>query len=176
MACGYVHRKQPMFLFTIAKSSSQMHGVSNRLNSTSPRARWLGMIVSMTISALTDKKENQLVFTDDAMDTTEAKWYRQLVLVNDRVGRLDDIRKARPIQHEMRFLPEGNKTVHLQPQQVAKRNKAATKIAAPSGLRIVELDSDEEDELIPYAKPDSDPEDEDEDPTLVQRNKPKAPV
>jgi telomere length regulation protein len=176
MACGYVHRKQPMFLFTIAKSSSQMHGVSNRLNSTSPRARWLGMIVSMTISALTDRKENQLVFTDEAMETAEAKWYRQLVFVNDKVGRLDDIRKQRPIRHEMIVLPEKEKTVYSQARKPAERNKTATQPSASSGLRIVELDSDEDDELIPYAKPDSDPEDDDEDPTLVQRNKPKAPV
>ena len=37
-------------------------------------------------------------------------------------------------------------------------------------------DSEDDDDLIPYAKPDSDPEDEDEDPTLINRDKPKAPV
>jgi telomere length regulation protein len=37
-------------------------------------------------------------------------------------------------------------------------------------------DSEEDDDLVPYAKPDSDPEDEDEDPTMINRDKPKAPV
>ena len=31
-------------------------------------------------------------------------------------------------------------------------------------------------DLVPYQKPDSDASDEDEDPTLVQRNRPNAPV
>jgi telomere length regulation protein len=154
-----------------------MHGVSNRLNATSPRARWLGMIVSMTISGLTDKKENQLAFTENSMETDEAKWYRQLVHVHDNVGRLDDIRKANSVQTAVTALPAKTKAMSPGPPKgLAKKTQAAISTAIPSGLRIVELDSDEEDDLIPYAKPDSDPEDEDEDPTLIQRNKPRAPV
>jgi telomere length regulation protein len=176
MACGYVYRKQPMFLFTIAKSSTQMHGVSNRLNATSSRARWLGMIVSMTISGLTDKKANQLTFTDDAMETEEAKWYQQLVHVDDKVGCLEDIRNAATIGKRVASIPIEKKALPARPQKVTGKHSLSSQAVISSGPRIVELDSDEEEDLIPYAKPDSDPEDEDEDPTLIQRNKPKAPV
>jgi telomere length regulation protein len=185
MSSGYVHRKQPMFLFTLAKSSNQMHGVSNRLNSTSPRARWLGMLVSMTMSELTDKEGARLVFTDEALETPEAKWYRHLPQVNDKIGQIDDIRKRANVQHigsaaldVKKILP-----VHLKTSKSNMKSKSskASSISAISGPRIVEvLDDDDDDEddngLIPYGKPDSDPEDEDDDPTLVQRNKPKAPV
>lgn len=180
IACGYVYRKQPMFLFTIAKSSSQMHGVSNRLNSTSPRARWLGMIVSMTVSRLTDKKGSQLSFTDSTMETPEAKWFQQLVQVDDEVGRLEDLRNSNSdLDYSQRRVATQNKSI---PKHGGKPTSKTTPIAKhttiPSGLRIVELNSDDEDgdDLVPYAKPDSDPEDDDEDPTLIQRHKPKAPV
>jgi telomere length regulation protein len=135
------------------------------------------MIVSMTISRLTDKKENQLTFTDDAMETAEAKWYHQLVHVDDKVGQLDDIRKAKSGQNAVTVLPTKTKAMPPSSQKgLGKRTQAHMPTVIPSGLRIIELDSDEEDDLVPYAKPDSDPEDEDEDPTLIQRNKPKAPV
>ncbi|MBE3111582.1 MAG: hypothetical protein IMZ46_13940 [Acidobacteria bacterium] len=42
---------------------------------------------------------------------------------------------------------------------------------------IEEVDTSEsEDDIVPYAKPDSDAEDSDDDATLVRRDKPKAPV
>jgi len=175
MACGYVHRKQPMFLFTIAKSSSQMHGVSNRLNAASPRARWLGMIGSMTISELTDKKESQLTFTDETMQIPEAKWYRKLIQVNDELGPYESLRKGNRDEIAT-IVKQKNIPMRLKNQPPAKKESPMPKAGVPSGIRIVELDSDEDDDLVPYAKPDSDSEDEDEDPTLIQRNKPKAPV
>jgi telomere length regulation protein len=70
----------------------------------------------------------------------------------------------------------------MKPLSKPARNGVATVV--PSGTstsRIIELVDDDvvdedDDDILPYAKPDSDPEDEDEDPTLVERNKPKAPV
>ena len=41
--------------------------------------------------------------------------------------------------------------------------------------KIVQL-VEEDDDLVPYEKPDSDPEDDDEDPTLVSREKLRPPV
>lgn len=43
-------------------------------------------------------------------------------------------------------------------------------------IEEVDDDSESEDDLISYQKPDDDPEDSDEDPTLINRSKPKAPV
>ncbi|KAG9750242.1 hypothetical protein KCU75_g13636, partial [Aureobasidium melanogenum] len=55
LLAGYAHRAQPMSLFIMARSSAHLNGMSNRLNSSSPRARFLGMIVGMAISDLVDK-------------------------------------------------------------------------------------------------------------------------
>jgi telomere length regulation protein len=170
-----------MFLFTLAKSSTQMHGVSNRLKSTSPRARWLGMLVSMTMSSLTDKEGSRLVFTDETLETPEAQWYRRLPRVNDGIGKIDDIRKRVTAQHSGSTALSMNKN-NLPVRVKTSKPKMGLPQSSPtsiiSGPRIIELDDDDEedDDLTPYGKPDSDPEDEDEDPTLVQRNKPKAPV
>lgn len=181
ISSAYVHRKQPMFLFTLAKSSTQMHGVSNRLKSTSPRARWLGMIVGMTMSNLTDKEGGRLAFTDETLETPEANWYRRLPRVNDHIGNIDDVRKRSMAQHHGSTSHTVAKTdLTMRPKipkiKAALRQGPSTSVI--SGPRIVEIDDeeDEDDDLLPYGKPDSDPEDNDEDPTLVQRNKPKAPV
>jgi len=168
-------------LFTLAKSSTQMHGVSNRLNSTSPRARWLGMLISMTMSSLTDKEGSRLVFTDETLETPEAQWYRNLSRVNDGIGKIDDIRKRVSAQHSASTalsMKKNNFPVRIKPSKAKTGRLQSLPTSVISGPRIIELDDDDEgdDDLVPYGKPDSDLEDEDEDPTLVQRNKPKAPV
>ncbi|KAE9974402.1 hypothetical protein BLS_003141 [Venturia inaequalis] len=181
ISSGYVHRKQPMFLFALAKSSIQMHGVSNRLKSTSPRARWLGMIVGMSISNLTDKEGGRLAFTDESLETPEAQWYRRLPRVNDHIGKIDDIRKRAVAQHHgsrYQSATKTNLTIRPKIPKTQTGSRQGPSMSVVSGPRIVELDDedDEDDDLVPYGKPDSDPEDDDEDPTLVQRNKPKPPV
>lgn len=170
-----------MLLFTLAKSSTQLHGVSNRLKSTSPRARWLGMLVGMTISNLTDKEGSRLAFTDETLETPEARWYRHLPLVNDGVGKIDDIRErvvARRNGSTVLSAKKNGLPVRSKTSKVKMGLHQIQITSAKSEPRIIELndDDEEEDDLIPYGKPDSDPEDEDEDSTLVQRNKPKAPV
>ncbi|KAJ8121666.1 hypothetical protein ONZ43_g1943 [Nemania bipapillata] len=60
-------------------------------------------------------------------------------------------------------------------QEPSPVNKTPVK----TGLIIEEVVDNEEQEdpdLVPYAKPDSDAEDSDDDPTLINRDKPKAPV
>jgi telomere length regulation protein len=158
-----------------------MHGVSNRLKSTSPRARWLGMLISMTMSSLTDKGENRLVFTDETLKTPEAQWYQRLPRVNDRIGKIDDIRQRASAQHSgnTALSAKKNLPIHVKTSTAKTGLHQSSSTPIISGPRIIELDDDddeEDDDLLPYGKPDSDPEDEDEDPTMVQRNKPKAPV
>ncbi|QDS68262.1 hypothetical protein FKW77_010626 [Venturia effusa] len=181
ISSGYVHRKQPMLFFTLAKSSTQMRSVSNRLKSTSPRARWLAMVVGMSMSNLTDKEGGKLAFTDPILETPEAQWYRRLTRVNDAIGRIDDIRKQALAQHidsTSHSVPMKNIARHSNTSKTKTRPRQEPSKSGISGPRIIELDDeDEEDDgLVPYKKPDSDPEDDDEDSTLVQRNKPKAPV
>ncbi|TID17367.1 Telomere length regulation protein [Venturia nashicola] len=182
ISSGYVHRKRPMLLFTLAKSSTQMHGVSNRLKSTSSRARWLGMIVGMTMSSLTDKETGRLAFTDETLETPEAQWYRHLPRVNDHIGKIDDIQTQAVVQHlhstSQSVTTKTNVTNRLKTTKIQAGPRQGPSTSVISGPRVVELDdeTDEDDDLVPYGKPDSDPEDDDEDPTLVDRNKPRPPV
>jgi len=142
------------------------------------------MVVGMAVSELIDKPENKMNFESDDMHTTEARWYRELTHVEDIAGSLDDIRSllgSEDHQLGQLGLRKDHKTGKLlsQAQQRSPAYKPPSSTAnIPSGLRIVELDDgdSEEDDLVPYGKPDSDPEDEEDDPTLVQRNKPVPPV
>ncbi|OMP87463.1 DNA replication checkpoint protein tel2 [Diplodia seriata] len=176
MSSGYIHRMQPMLLFTLARSSVQMRGTSNRLGSSSPRARFLGMIVAAAISELVDKPENQLNFGIPDTESEEAGWFRQLPQLNDPIGSIEDFEQV----VAERTTPD---TKILRPQLQAKqitgdppgRPKKGHTATGPKIIEIID-DSDEDEDLVPYAKPDSDPEDDSEDPSQVTRNKPTPPV
>jgi len=126
------------------------------------------MVVGEAISGLVDKAEKKLDFHTEETNLDEGKWYKGLVGIYDNIGQIDKLRledqtpkpkAARPIKTQA--MPE-RRPVGRQPTQ---------------GFIIEEIeDESEDDDLVPYAKPDSDAEDSDEDPTLVRRDKPKAPV
>lgn len=179
MAAGYVHRKQPMFLFTLARSSLHLQGMSNRLNTSSPRARLLGMIVGIAISDLVDKEGSKLTFNISEVETPEARWLLRLTRIDDAVGSPEQMREVFSTEAGMLTNAKGGKKTSkmrkAQADQVAKKAKVETEIKGPRIMEVVDEDEDDDD-LVPYSKPDSDPEDEDDDPTLVTRNKPKAPV
>ncbi|KAI5204255.1 hypothetical protein E4T39_03715 [Aureobasidium subglaciale] len=180
LVSGYAHRAQPMSLFIMARSSAHLNGMSNRLNSSSPRARFLGMVVGMAISDLVDKPGSKMDFDIDDLKTAEGKWYQRLVKVNDEVGSYTDIKEVFEVNTTQRSDKKTNTTTP-RPTKAPAPPKAKVKPLIQEGLqgpRIMEVldDSDEDDDLIPYAKPDSDPEDEDDDPTMINRDKPKAPV
>ncbi|KAI9656079.1 MAG: telomere binding protein [Bathelium mastoideum] len=186
LSAGYMHRKQPMFLFTMARSSIHNAGVSNRLAATSSRARFLGMVVGTAISDLVDKAGAKLKFDVDELKTDDAKWYQDLVLIEDEAGGspqvsefleskwLKTVMPTATTDLALRSLPKAAQQVDRS-QAVTDVSQTAIAKVEPSKIQV--LGDDEEDEdLIPYAKPDSDPEDDDEDPTLVNRNRPTAPV
>ncbi|KAK7540773.1 telomere length regulation protein-domain-containing protein [Phyllosticta citribraziliensis] len=173
ISSGYVHRSDPMFLFTVARSSVHMSGTSNRLSASSLRARFLGMVTAMAISELIDKPDKRLKFDIPQTESAEAQWYLQLVRINDSIGNLDDVSAERKTDDKSSSMSK--KAPKFEHQCGPLKEKEA--VTTATGPRIVEiLDSDQDDDLIPYAKPDSDPEDDHEDPTLVTRNKPTAPV
>ena len=181
LCAGRIHRKQPMMLFTVAKSSIQTHGTSNRLKSTSERAQWLGMIVAMFLSELTDKPSSRLIFDDESMRTPQAQSYRRLAQLDDKIGDIQNLR----LQDQVQIVTLVSRPAQNPKQASSLSNQVNRSFLKPPPAvqpvsRIIEIQSDEEEEddedLIPYAKPDSDPEDSDEDPTLINRDKPKAPV
>ncbi|KAF2498363.1 hypothetical protein BU16DRAFT_524484 [Lophium mytilinum] len=181
LACGHVHRSQPNSLAALSNSSIHRNGMSNRIGASSPRARFLGIIVGTVISEIVDAPEKRMKFELDNIEAVDLKWHKQLTHVQDPLGNPSDL-----ISPEKKRLETQNK-----PKQRSKKTQQQSEATAPKvsskrtaldsgqtvGPRIVEiLDSSEDDDLIPYGKPDSDPEDEDDDPTMVQRNKPTAPV
>lgn len=170
LTAGYVHRKAPLRLTVMMRSGNHLSVVSNRLAASSPRARFLGMCIGEALSSLVDKGDKRMDFKVEEMNTDEAKWYKSLVTVSDNIGSFDPF-KAGAVANISK----------KQPQKAAQQAK---KKPPPTGSKIVAIeeieDSEEEesddDGLTPYAKPDSDPEDSDEDATLITRNKPTAPV
>ncbi|KAL1603482.1 telomere binding protein [Paraconiothyrium brasiliense] len=172
MTCGYVQRSQPMFLTMMAKSSYHTSGMSNRIGSSSPRARFLGIAVGMAISKTVDKPETQLKFDLEGAEAEETEWYQRLTQINDKLGEISDLKVQ-----ENRSSKQGDRKGRTKAVTKGTASPAVTEIQGP---RIVEIlsdeDEDEDDDLIPYSKPDSDPEDETDDPTEINRNKPTAPV
>ncbi|KAK2813187.1 hypothetical protein FQN50_000865 [Emmonsiellopsis sp. PD_5] len=173
LTSGYVHRLRPDELLRITKSGLYLSAVSNRLAASSPRARFLGMVVGMALSRLVDPIDKAMKFDIDEMESDEARWYIDLPTIKDGVGSLDDLKDLASTR--------GAKQPQKKPKRQAPR-ASSTSGPAPGGatskiISIEELseESDEED-LLPYEKPDSDAEDSEEDPTLINRSKPNAPV
>ncbi|KAK1059869.1 telomere binding protein [Friedmanniomyces endolithicus] len=187
LTAGYLHRANPVAVLMIARSSGHMQGTSNRLDASGQRARWLGMVVATAISGLVDRDGSRMNFGVDEMRTEEASWYLRLVKVEDRIGTLSDfqvmlVRREKDLEAAQNRPPSLAKPPH----QLAGKpvfgpprppTPAQTEVIGEKVTEILDDISDEEDDdLKPYAKPDSDAEDSDEDATLVNRNKARPPV
>ncbi|KAL5616531.1 hypothetical protein FOBRF1_005279 [Fusarium oxysporum] len=174
LAAGYVHRVSPMKLTLLMRVGTYMNTISNRIGSTQPRAQFLGLVVGESLSALIDDKKQRLDFKMEQTETEEAQQLKSLTKVSDRVGPIDPIL----FDHAIETIPQKRKpsTPSEALQKKAKQKKKPVVTEAKPKAIIEEIDSSEEDDdLAPYSK-DSDPEDSDDDATLVQRNKPKPPV
>lgn len=160
-----------MFLTMMAKSSHHTAGMSNRIGASSPRARFLGIAVGMLISQMVDKPENQLKFDLEGEEAEEAQWFQRLAQIDDNSGKISDLKLEK----------ESTKpNIQTGRPKVASKSHQKPAITEIQGPRVIEVlsddEDDEDDDLIPYSKPDSDPEDETDDPTEINRNKPTAPV
>ena len=131
------------------------------------------MIVGTTISGLVDAPGRAMKFDLDEMTSDEAKSWLELTNIDDHVGNVEDLKKGsamgtvKPVAPSLKLKPGKSQSVGI-----ALANTTSKIIS------IEEVDTDEEadDDLIPYQKPDEDPSDSDEDPTLINRSKPTAPV
>ncbi|KAI1502435.1 telomere length regulation protein-domain-containing protein [Biscogniauxia marginata] len=171
LSAGYVHRLAPIKLTVLLRSGSYLNAISNRIDSSHGRARFLGMVVGEALSGLVYGKDTKLDFKMDEMDTEDARWYKSLVQVSDKIGPLDPLRASLASPKPER-IPNTEKSAK---KHVSRPGKVPPK----TGFIIEEVEDDDEQEdsdLVPYAKPDSDAEDSDDDPTLITRDKPKAPV
>lgn len=128
------------------------------------------MVIGETLSGLVDKQNSKMDFKTDDMSTPEALWYKNLVHVEDGAG---DI--ASNLLEALLKQDQGGQ--HREMQHLAKRPAKPSE----SKVMLVQEVSDDsatesDNDLQTYAKPDSDQSDSDEDPTLLNRNKPAAPV
>lgn len=158
-----------MQVYMLAHSSFQTSGISDRLSSTSQRARFLGMALGTMISQLVDKLETRMTFDFDDDEKSQLAFFQSLLHVDFKLGDLTDLRSKTTSQSDVTTLVMRTKPT--------KQPKAGPKSKAPAPkVMVVDDDEDEEDDLVPFAKPDSDAEDSDEDATVARRDKPKAPV
>ncbi|TDZ58320.1 DNA replication checkpoint protein tel2 [Colletotrichum trifolii] len=171
LSAGYVNRLAPLKLKMLMRSADYLNTVSNRIGATQEKARFLGMAVGEALSGLVDGGEKKLDFKMEEMETEEAKFYKDLVKVTDQPGPVDPLVTLPEPEKPQPSVPKPSR-----PKTVPKSQKQPA--AAPSKFIIQEVsNSESEDEdLVPYARPADDAEDSDEDPTLIRRDKPKAPV
>ncbi|KAL6712070.1 telomere binding protein [Coniothyrium glycines] len=171
LCSGCVHRSQPMFLTMMAKSSYHVNGMSNRIGAPSARARFLGIAVGSAISKMVDKADLQLKFDLEGEEVEEALWYQHLTKVDDKIGSMADLktqRKASKVAVRLPSKPKPVKKPSIMPLH--------TEIQGPRITEVLSGSEDEDADLMVYEKPDSDPEDDTDDPTALTRNKPIAPV
>ncbi|KIH88455.1 telomere length regulation protein [Sporothrix brasiliensis 5110] len=147
-----------------------------------------GMVVGEALSGLIDDNNKKLDFHMDETKSDEAIWYKGLVQVSDTMGSLELLRKRTPETKGTSAAAKTTKaakTDKLQPSKTAAKPVHRPPVQPrKSGFVIEELDSDYdegitgavEDDIVAYGKPDSDAEDSDDDPTMIRRDKPKAPV
>ncbi|KAM0256789.1 hypothetical protein ACHAQJ_004741 [Trichoderma viride] len=177
LSAGYISRISPIKLRIIVRSGSYLTAVSNRIAATQARARFLGLVVGESLSTLMDDKSQKLDFHMDETDTEEAQWLKSLTNVFDEVGSIDPILKTEvvglPVRRENR--PPQKQTQKPKPKRKPKPEPKISTIKPIAIIEEIDSSDDSEEDLIPYAKG-SDPEDSDDDATLVQRNKPKPPV
>lgn len=171
VVAGYIHRSDPKQLAGLAGSSTYLNAISNRLSASLPRSTILGMIVGTAISELVDPKERQMNFDSEDVRSDEGQWYRNLTRVRDPIGSISDMKAAVSASKKKKSRSEAEIN-NSKPSKTVAHSKPGSKIVS-----IEEIETSSEDDDLPvYEKPDSDPSDSDDDPTLVQRDKPSAPV
>ena len=175
LAAGHLYRLDQAQVKEVGRSAAYLNAVSNRLAASSNRARLLGMIVGTGISELIEEPDKVLKIDLEEMRSEEALWYLSLTKAQDEVGSPESIKALQEA------LPANPELVRSKPAQKPKAQFSrhhTSKIVAIEEVEDSDEDEEEEedDDLIPYEKPDDDAYDSDDDPTLIQRNKPTAPV
>lgn len=173
MLAGYALREDEAYLMHLSRSSIYLNAVSNRLAASSQRARFLGMVVGTAFSELVDPKDKRMAFSTDEMDSSDGQWYRSLTGVYDTLGSIEDLKSASTPLTESSPLPSRS----INSSKSARPKKPTQPSSRVISIEKIDNSSESEaDDLPMYEKPDSDPDDDDEDPTLVQRDRPTAPV
>lgn len=133
------------------------------------------MYVGTAVSELVDSPDKRINFSSDELKTAEAQRYLSLVKIRDSLGSVDDLKKGKDAKKPAATGTERN--VAVRQIKPLSSNSHASKGSKVISIEEVESGSNSEDDDLPvYAKPDSDVSDSDEDPTVINRDKPTPPV
>ena len=135
------------------------------------------MVVGSAVSALVDSSDKRLTFDLDDSEIITVRWYKSLTRAPLILGSLDDMRalsapRSPPQTHQPRQHHQPTKRPTKRPE-TAKRDQPSK---GPLIEDVTDVDAYLNGLFMPHDKPDSDKEDSDEDPTLVDRQRPSAPV
>ena len=174
LLAGYSYRHDRRTLETLSQSSVYLNAISNRLAASSNRARFLGMALGNAMSALVDAEDKRMKFTAEELNSPDGQWYINLTKVEDTIGLIEDLKPVEASSVKSLGKRARPVTSNSKPTKFTKPPNASSKIISIE--EINDSSESESDDLPMYGKPDSDSSDEEEDPSLVQRNKPTAPV
>ncbi|KAL8752925.1 MAG: hypothetical protein Q9184_005581 [Pyrenodesmia sp. 2 TL-2023] len=176
LLAGYVHRKEPQHIAHMARSSIYLNAISNRLAAPSPRLSVLGMYVGTAISELVDPPDKRMNFSSEELNNAEGQRYINLKGIRDPIGSIEDLNHKKALDKQM--VVRNAKSSAAQQVQQTPSNSQHSKGSRIISIEEVESESgsEEDDDLPMYAKPDSDASDSDDDPTVINRDKPTAPV
>lgn len=170
---GYAYRADKSSLAALSRSSVYLKAISNHLAASSTKSRSLGMVVGSAISELLDEPGKRLNFRAEDSKDVDWSFYKSLLDIKGKMGKIVDLQTdLKSPNIPTRTMTKASAT-HTGPSN-GKKAPASSKIVKIEEL-YSESESESEDDLPVYAKPDSDPSD-DEDPELIVRNKPTAPV
>lgn len=127
------------------------------------------MVVGVAVSDIVDPKDKRMTFSAEELEGSDGIRYRNLTNIMDDIGSINDLSNERTSE----CAPEEPQMKHPKPKPDPKSKPASESQI----LSTAEVDDNSSDEDLPmYEKPDSDAEDSEDDPTLIQRDKPSAPV
>ena len=170
LTIAYINRQDPTAIKKLSQSRLFLQTVSNRLSASVSRARILGMLVATAVSRLADGSDKAMNFGMEELESQAAQKWLDLVNVQDEVGSIDSLKVPMETTKPMILDLAGPTTKSKAPAQPER-----SKIIAIEEIEDEDEISEDED-LVPYQKPDEDPSDSDDDPTLINRDKPSPPV
>lgn len=186
LCSGYIYRVAPISLKSVLQSSLYLNGITNRIATQSPRARFLGMVVGETLSELADEKGMKLDFHIEEMQSEEAVWWKGLVDIADKIGNVQDLNRVERTGWETRCDIETVKKRVITLSQVREGMDEDEYVVEVLEGRVEEAkekrddlstsDEGDADQFKPYPKPDSDPEDSDGDDPVLNRKRVSPPV
>ncbi|KAL8776831.1 MAG: hypothetical protein Q9213_008111 [Squamulea squamosa] len=171
---GYAYRKDPQHVAQLARSSLYLNAVSNRLAASSHRVSVLGMYFGTAMSALVDPPDKRINFNLEEMTSSQGQRYLSLTKLRDQLGSIEDLRHN--VTNSNSAIRQAKKPAVREIKSQQANGKASTGSKIISIEEIDDQSGTEDEDLPTHAKPDSDASDSDDDPTVIERHKPTAPV